>query len=470
MAIYHMHVNAFRRKEGRSATAAAAYRAGEKIVDERTGVEHDYTKKGGVLGATLLLPGGSTESRGDFWNRVEKHHRRGDAVTAREVEISLPAELDADQRHDLAMNFAQELADRYGVAVDVALHAPRSVSDRDLEKNPDQFHMTDPETGRRHNGNFHAHLLLSACHVDTDGQLGKKAVELDPIHCQRHKIENMTDRERGRWADMQNAALDAALAAASVDHRSYKDRGSDQEPTVHLGGYAARMRREGTPELSENATLNAEINSANDEVRKLLRKLSNERAEQHIGQKHQLQIRAELRLLYASQQRLDAAAEAAVEAEFQAWLDRPEVCSATGRLYPESALDAQIAREAAMPENQQAPKPAPKPAPEPTPEPAPEEPAVFNPTKYAHKIVLLETPAARDAALSAAARELELDEYDALLDALESLIHAGGELTDEGRQMHGDVVTPARASSTRAQRVPSEQIKGFGFPGGGPGL
>ncbi|MFM9577864.1 hypothetical protein, partial [Streptomyces turgidiscabies] len=85
------------------------------------------------------------------------------------------------------------------------------------------------------------------------------------------------------------------------------------------------------------------------------------------------------------------------------------------------------------------------------------------------RIVLLKTPAERDAALSAAARELELDDYDDVLDALEPLMHAGGELTDEGRQMHGDVVTPARASSTRAQRVPSEQIKGFGFPGG-PGF
>lgn len=420
MAIYHMHVNAFRRKEGRSATAAAAYRAGEKIVDERTGVEHDYTRKKDVLGTALLLPGGaSKEARDEFWNRVEKHHKRKDSVTAREVEVSLPHELNADEREALAMQFAQELADKYGVGVDVALHAPRSVSDRDLEKNPDQFHMTDPETGKRHNGNWHAHILMTACHVERDGTLGKKCVEIDPIHCQRQKIPNMTDRERGRWCDLQNVALDAARAAVRVDNRSYEARGSDQEPTVHLGGYAARMRREGTPELSENATLNAEINSANDEMRKMRKQLSNERAEQHIGQKHQLQIRAEMRALYAVQQRLDAEGEAEVEAEFQAWLDRPEVCSATGRLYPENALDAQIAREAAM----QAPEPAPAPAPEPVP-----EPAVFNSTEYAQRIVLLETPAEREGALLAAARELELDEYDAVLDALEPLMHAGGEL------------------------------------------
>ncbi|NOG32912.1 MobA/MobL family protein [Halomonas sp. TBZ9] len=266
MAMYHLSAKAIRRKDGRSATAAAAYRAGEKIVDERTGVAHDYTRKRDVLGTALLMPGGSTEDRSDFWNRVEKHHRRGDAVTAREVEISLPHELDNEQRQALALQFARELSDRYSVAVDVALHAPRSVSDRDLEKNPGQHWVIDPDTGQRHNGNWHAHILMTACHVERDGTLGKKCVEIDPIHCQRHKIPNMTDKERQRWCDLQNAALEQARAAVSVDHRSFKDRGSDQVPTVHLGGYAARMRREGTPELSENATLNKQITAANQEV------------------------------------------------------------------------------------------------------------------------------------------------------------------------------------------------------------
>lgn len=358
MAIYHLHAKTFRRKEGRSATAAAAYRAGELIVDERTGAEHDYTKKAGVLGATLLLPGGSTESRGDFWNRVEKHHRRGDAVTAREVEISLPHELDADQREALALQFARELSERYGVAVDVALHAPRSVSDRDLEKNPDQHWMIDPDSGKRHNGNWHAHLLLSACHVEPDGTLGKKQVELDPIHCQRQKIPNLTDRERGRWCDLQNAALDAARAASvGVDHRSFKDRGSDQEPTIHLGGYAARMRRAGTPELSENATLNQQIAAANQEVFAARRQLAFENVEEHIEQRHQLQIRAEMRALYSTQQRLYDEREALEAAEWQEWIARPDVDPSSGRIITEFAVDACIERESQYPENQPAPVP-----------------------------------------------------------------------------------------------------------------
>nr|WP_173057757.1 MobA/MobL family protein [Halomonas sp. Ant2]AJY53637.1 MobA/MobL [Halomonas sp. Ant2] len=508
MAIYHLHAKAFRRKDGRSATAAAAYRAGELIVDERTGAEHDYTKKGGVLGATLFLPGGSTESRGDFWNRVEKHHRRGDAVTAREVEISLPHELDNKQRKALAFQFARELSDRYGVAVDVALHAPRSVSDRDLERNPDQFHMTDPETGKRHNGNWHAHLLFSACHVELDGKLGKKAVELDPIHCQRQKIPNMTDKERGRWCDLQNAALEHA--ATSVDHRSFKDRGSDQEPTVHLGGYAARMRREGTPELSDNAALNAEINSANDKVRKLRKQRSNERAEQQIGQRHQLQIRAEMRALYAAQQR---AYDRQETAEWQAWISEPFVCSATGRIYAEDAVDRCMLRESQYPENQPSPggmtleemakllemerrqtmpsstasKPSPTPSPreeekpaqsasladsgpgQATAKPVPQAPQprpVFDAKARALEIIKMNTNEERAEAFREAML-LDLGDFDAIDIELEPLMFGvTGELTSEGQRLRAEFVSVE--TTQRVQQVKREQDwepQGGGSPG-----
>lgn len=248
MAIYHLSAKPISRAQGRSATGAAAYRAGVEITDERTGLVHDYTRKGGVLHSALILPGGGTADRAEFWNGIEAHHKRGDAVLVREVEISLPTELTAEQRQALAVGYARELADRYGVAADVALHAPRTVTDRELEKNPDQYHETDPETGRRHNGNWHAHIMLSACHVQPDGTLGKKAVELDPIHCQRAKIENMADRERARWGELANAALERHGHEARIDHRSHAERGIEAEPSQHLGPQAhGYERRTGQP-------------------------------------------------------------------------------------------------------------------------------------------------------------------------------------------------------------------------------
>ena len=248
MAIYHLSAKPISRAAGRSVTAAAAYRAAERILDERTGELHDYTRKAGVLHAELVLPGGASPERAEFWNRIELHHKRGDAVVAREVEVALPSELTAPQRRALVVNFAHELADRYGVAVDVALHAPRTVTDRDLEKNPGQHYETDPETGRRHNGNWHAHILLSACHVAPDGTLGKKAVALDPIHCQRAKVPNLADRERERWGELANAALARHGHEARIDHRSHAERGIQAEPSQHLGPAAAAIeRRTGQP-------------------------------------------------------------------------------------------------------------------------------------------------------------------------------------------------------------------------------
>ena len=295
MAIYHLSAKPISRAQGRSATGAAAYRAGVEITDERTGLVHDYTRKGGVLHSELILPGGGTADRAEFWNGIEAHHKRGDAVLVREVEISLPTELTPEQRQALAVGYARELADRYGVAADVALHAPRTVTDRELEKNPDQYHETDPETGRRHNGNWHAHIMLSACHVQPDGTLGKKAVELDPIHCQRAKIENMADRERARWGELANAALERHGHEARIDHRTLAAQGIQREPSPHLGpkasGYEARtglpsnVRQLREAANAPRAALDASIQAAEADVIELEAQLDALQREQREQQR-----------------------------------------------------------------------------------------------------------------------------------------------------------------------------------------
>lgn len=288
MAIYHLTAKHVSRKDGRSSTAAAAYRAGCKIVDQRTGEVHDYTKKRGVMHSEIILPGGGSMDRSALWSGVEKHHKRGDAVPAREVEISLPSELPAEQRQALALAFARELAEKYGVAVDVALHEPRTVTDRDLEKKPNQHWEIDPVTGRRHNGNWHAHILMTACSMDENGKLGKKVEVLDPVHCQRAKIPNLAERERPRWAEIENAALAAAGVSARVDHRSHEARGIEEAPSVHLGPAAsayerrtgekseARKRREAA--LEAKAAELAEVNDNITNIEAELAALKTERA------------------------------------------------------------------------------------------------------------------------------------------------------------------------------------------------
>lgn len=225
MAVYHFSAKTVSRSAGRSSTAAAAYRAAERIVDERTGEIHDYTRKGGVVDSQVILPGGGTMARAELWNAVEAKHKRGDATVAREFVVALPAELEGDQRQDLARRYARELADRYGVAVDVNVHAPGKEGDQ---------------------RNHHAHILMSACYVSAQGELGKKAVELDPIHCQRHGLANVVEVERERWEQLANQALEKAGQEARIDHRSLEAQGiTDRMPGVHLGPTATAIERSG---------------------------------------------------------------------------------------------------------------------------------------------------------------------------------------------------------------------------------
>ena len=225
MAVYHFSAKTVSRAAGRSSTAAAAYRAAARIVDERTGEIHDYTRKSGVVDSVVVLPHGGTMDRAELWNKVEAHHKRGDATVAREFVVALPAELDAAQRQELARTYARELADRYGVGVDLNIHAPGKEGDQ---------------------RNHHAHILLTACYCGPTGVLGKKAVELDPIHCQRQKLPNVVEVERERWEQHANRALEKAGQEARIDHRSLEAQGiTDRLPGVHLGPTATAIERSG---------------------------------------------------------------------------------------------------------------------------------------------------------------------------------------------------------------------------------
>jgi hypothetical protein len=138
--------------------------------------------------------------------------------------VALPDELTPAARRALAIGFARELVARYGVAADVAIHAPSREGDE---------------------RNHHAHIMLSACTVGSDGALGKKAAELDPIFCQKHRLPNMADRERFRWAELTNLALERAGHTLRVDHRSLEAQGIDRVPSSHMGPAVAGMARRG---------------------------------------------------------------------------------------------------------------------------------------------------------------------------------------------------------------------------------
>ncbi len=231
MAIYHMSAKIISRKAGRSSTAAAAYRAGAEIVDERTGEVHDYRRKGGIEHTEIVLPS-STDwepTRAELWNAAELKNKRQDAQVAREFVVALPDELAPAERQRLAVDFAREIANRYSVAADVAIHAPsRHGDDR----------------------NHHAHILTTTNRIEGH-TLGNKARELDLVaHNMGGKLgqANEIDRLRERWAELTNTALERAGVAERVDHRTLKAQGIDREPTRHIGPSASEYeRRTGEP-------------------------------------------------------------------------------------------------------------------------------------------------------------------------------------------------------------------------------
>jgi hypothetical protein len=236
MAIFRLQIRPVARASGRTATSAAAYRAGERIRDERTGGLYDHSKRQDVLHKEIFLPSkldqthAGTEwarDRSTLWNTAEKAERQSNSRVAREYQVALPAELSAEQRVSLARTFSREVADRYGVAVDLAIHAPR------------------PEGDPR---NYHAHLLATTREVTPEG-LGPKT-GLDMGGEVRSELGLPPSREefktlRARWAELTNEALQAANVAARVDHRTLQAQGIDRAPIPYLPRSALAAERRG---------------------------------------------------------------------------------------------------------------------------------------------------------------------------------------------------------------------------------
>jgi ATP-dependent exoDNAse (exonuclease V) alpha subunit len=236
VAVYHLHMKTFGRANGSSAASAVAYRAGERITDERTGRTYDHSDRQDVMHKEIVLPSKFSNddmewarNRESLWNAAESAEIRKNARVAREYLVALPVELSPEQRTGLVREFSQELCDRYGYAVDFAIHAPRDFPD------------SDPR-------NFHAHLLTTTREVTPSG-LGMKTT-LDMSDGNRRTLGlppviNELLHVRKRWATVTNEAMQAANVAARIDHRTLEAQGIDREPQPRIPQAAFEMERHG---------------------------------------------------------------------------------------------------------------------------------------------------------------------------------------------------------------------------------
>ena len=305
LAIYYASTTPLSRRSGRSAVAAAAYRTGCRLVDARTGLEHDYSRKRGVESSALILPDGESIDRELLWSAAERAEARKDARTAREWVLALPSELGASERIELAHAFALELARRYGVAVDVAIHAPHRHGD---------------------DRNFHAHLLCTTRRVERDPALGivlgaKVAIELGDKDRKKVGIAGRSaddiEQLRASWAELANGALERAGRSERIDHRSLEAQGIDREPTIHLGPVATQMERRGRE--SDRGRILREIHRDNRERERLAAHMARLQAElearERAAQEQAERERAELEAREAAER---AAKERAAQAELEA--------------------------------------------------------------------------------------------------------------------------------------------------------
>lgn len=215
MAIYHCSLRVFSRANGDSAVAAAAYRAGAVLHDERSGHTHRYHNRKGVGSSFIVAPADAPETtytRALLWNAAERAETRKNSRVAREVILALPHELPAPARDALVRDMAGWLVERYRVAVDGALHSPV----------PGDGH--DPR-------NHHAHLLFTTREITKDG-LGPKTRVLDDKEKGPHEIELI----RKVWETLANDALQrAGFDDIQIDRRTLDDQGIDRIPQIHIG-------------------------------------------------------------------------------------------------------------------------------------------------------------------------------------------------------------------------------------------
>ena len=232
MALYLLHVKSFSRDKGGRITRAAAYRAGERIRDERTREVYNFSDRDDVLHKEIFLPTSCSDNptldwardRSTLWNAAERTDRRN-ALLGREVLVVLPYEVSQAQRTHLVRRFSQDLADRYGCAVDATIHPPR------------------PRADERHN---HAHILMTNRQVTPEGwgprtSLSLSSLERHTAGLEPYKADFTWIRER--WADVTNDMFKELGLDIRVDHRGARARGLDHEPVPLMPNKIVWMER-----------------------------------------------------------------------------------------------------------------------------------------------------------------------------------------------------------------------------------
>ena len=310
MAIYHLEAKVISRSSGRSAVAAAAYMSCSEILNDYDGVNHDFTRKHGLVWEQVFLPANAPmlwSDRRILWNAVERTEKTKDSRLARELVVALPVELKKEEWIELFSEYVYCNFIKDGMCADVAIHdtdghnphAHIMLTVRPLDDKGKWQNKTEKEYLCKRNGKekgFTAAEFLQAKDQGWEKQyqyyVGKKKVYMPPPEAERHGFERAnkypkstkfgrqnpitarwnSDEQlivwRENWAQTTNKYLDEANRSdAHIDHRSHAARGIDEQPTIHEGYVAQAM--ECNELIADRCELNRQIKADNTLIREL---------------------------------------------------------------------------------------------------------------------------------------------------------------------------------------------------------
>lgn len=309
MAIYHMQAKVVSRGSGRSAVAASAYMSCSRMYNDYDGIQHDYTRKHGLIYQEVMLPPMAPpewKNREQLWNAVETAEKTKDSRLAREFVVALPVELDKGSNISLLQNFIQKNFVDMGMCADFAIHdtdghnphAHILLTVRPLNENGTWQYKTEKEYLCIKDGEEKGFTASEFKDAQKEGwekqyryKAGKKKLYLTPSSAQEKGYERIDKHPkstrygrqnpiseqwnseeqlclwRANWADFTNKMLVQNNINASIDHRSFAAQGITEQPTIHEGYIAQDMEKKGI--IAERCEINRQIRADNKWLREL---------------------------------------------------------------------------------------------------------------------------------------------------------------------------------------------------------
>ena len=276
MAIYHMQAKVVSRGSGRSAVAASAYMSCSRMYNDYDGIQHDYTRKQGLIYQEVMLPPmapSKWNDREQLWNAVEENEKTKDSRLAREFVVALPVELDKGSNISLLQDFIKKNFVNMGMCADFAIH--------DTDGHNPHAHILLTVRPLNENGTWQYKTEKEYLCIKDGEEKGYERIDKHP-KSSRYGRQNPISEQwnsdeqlciwRANWADAVNKMLARNQINATIDHRSFADQGITEQPTIHEGYIAQNMEKKGM--IADRCEINRQIRADNKMLQELKAKVA----------------------------------------------------------------------------------------------------------------------------------------------------------------------------------------------------